>query len=842
MKSRTEREPIIKTCEGCGKEYEAKTVRSKRCKKNCGRKDVRKGPRASKHAARTQRRKEGGLFFIGFDGEGVTREETFEEWEEIDGEMVEVPTTLGVHYYDMLSVGDHTYVTPDGGQIHYDDALHHIWDSTEEYRKEGHERICLVGYFLGYDYIQIFRTLPEKAAWKLFSKEGQDARRSLQKKNGWKRIPKVRVGPWKLDMLAGKRLTIQHVDHPGVSITICDVGAFFQTSFLVAIDPSDWIDPICTAEEFEIIKRGKEARGGMMTLDEQLAARAETIEYNRTENAVLAKLMTRLDQGFRENGIDLRADQFYGPGQAAQKWMSNIGAPTTEELQDVLSPKLFRIFQGSYYGGWFEIFCHGHIPGVTWEYDITSAYPDIIRSLPCLLCGQWKPDHEGTLRIARYHVLAPVDAVTGPLPHRKRDGSILRPRETRGYHWADEVEAAERAGLVAEYVEVTDKWSFHPSDCRHDKPKPYQEIEDLFLQRIKVNKKSPAGKALKLVYNSAYGKMAQSVGMPKFASPIYASLITSGCRTKILNAIASHPEGARALTMVATDAVFFRSHIAGSYERVCALNEELDRGEISKNDYGQTIAAMAQAEHPSLDMRENTLGAWEGEPKLNLTQFMPGVYWDDKSRKAIREGSKLSLKSRGISARELSNCIEELDRQFDVWGGEAFAVTLDENREINEVEKNLWPRLTMYSDFGIVSLSQALARGKWGLAGRLMVYEDDKGTVQTGVKRTITADASPKRYPGALYVNNQVIEMNKIMQMMDESEILHLVKLDKVDDVWRTTPYPAVTIDEMKIIDTVPYDKSFGHELMDNNIFDTIATPDGGDPLGNMVRILNGSA
>lgn len=780
MNSRTEREPIIKTCEGCSREYEAKTVRSKRCKKNCGRKDTRTGSRASKHAARAKRRAEGGLFFVGFDGEGVNKMELFDDWEEIDGEMVEVSNEYKTHTYDMLSVGDKTLVTPDGGQIHYDDALHHIWDAAEEYRKQGHERICFVGYFLGYDFIQIFRTLPEKAAWKLFSKEGQEARRAAQMKLGLKRIPKVRVGPWKLDMLAGKRLTIQHIDHPGVSVTVCDVGAFFQTSFLTAINPEDWLDPVCTPEEFEIIKRGKEARADIVTTEEQLARRAETIKYNVTENIVLAKLMTRLDQGFRQSGIDLRADQFYGPGQAAQTWLTNIGAPTSDELKKVLSPQLFKIFQGSYYGGWFEIFAHGHIPGVTWEYDITSAYPDIIRTLPCLLCGKWKPDHKGILRIAKYHVRGPENAITGPLPHRRRDGSILRPLETRGYHWADEVEAAERAGFVEEYISVEDKWSFHQTKCAHKSSRPFQEIEELFLERIKVNKKSPAGKALKLVYNSAYGKMAQSVGMPKFASPIYASLITSGCRTKILNAIATHPQGAKALVMVATDAVFFRS------------------------------------EHPSLDMQENTLGAWEAEKKVNLTLFMPGVYWDDKSREAIREGKKLSLKSRGISAKELSECIEDLDRQFTEWDGVTFQLDDEGNR------KSEWPSLTMYSDFGIVSLSQALARGKWSTAGTLMTFEDENGDLQSGVKRTISANAILKRDPGALH------------------PIFQCESLDKIDGVWRSRPWGYVEVGGMKIVDTVPYDKSFGHELIEVEVLTATVSPDG-NPIGSMIRIINGS-
>jgi hypothetical protein len=779
MNAKSEREPIIKTCESCGTEFQAKTTRARRCRKNCGRKDTRRGPRASKNAARAKRRAESGVTFVAIDGEGYNHTISDFEWEEIDDEMIEVPVKRVVHTYNMLSVGDDTLVTPDGSHITYDAALQFIWDTAEEHRAQGVERLCLVGFFLGYDFIQIFRTLPEKPAWKLFTKAGQEARRAMQRKHGWKRIPKVSVGPWKLDMMAGKRLTICHRDHPGVTVTVCDVGSFFQTSFVTAINPKDWLEPVCTDEEFEIIVRGKALRGGTMTVAEQLAAVPETIQYNLTENAVLARLMQRLDEGFRKSGIHLRADQYYGPGQAAQHWMKIIDAPTTEDLAEALPLHMFKVAQASYYGGWFEIFAHGHIPGTTREYDITSAYPSIIRRLPCLICGEWQPNHEGELRIAKYHVRGPDDAVTGPLPHRRRDGSILRPLETRGYYWSDEVEAAERAGLIDEYVSVEDRWSFHPASCSHRSRYPFREIEDLFLERIKVGKKSPAGKALKLVYNSAYGKTAQSVGSPKYASPVYASLITSGCRVMILNAIASHPQKARALVMVATDAVFFRTP------------------------------------HPSLDMRENTLGAWEEEPKENLTLYMPGVYWDDATRASVKApGGKLKLKSRGISAVELAKYIDAIDREFDEWDGVSYS---DED----QVRESRWPSLALYSEFGLVSLSQALDRGKWWTAGALMTYEED-GRVITGVKRVITSDATPKR---AADHYDHVWECGRLAWDVD---------------IWRSRPYAAVMIDGQPMPDTTPYDKSFGHELTEVDVADA-ATMQEGDAIGAMIRFINGT-
>ncbi|WP_333746382.1 hypothetical protein, partial [Streptomyces sp. IBSBF 2950] len=186
---------VTVTCVGCGTEFEAKTKRAKRCKKNCGRKDVRRGSRSSKNAARTKRRQEQGILFVALDGEGYNTPVTTYEWDEVDGEMIEVPRESVEHRFNQFTVGDHVLCTPNAEHMGYDMALQHIWDTAEEYRTANPgRRICLVGFFLGYDFIQIFRTLPEIAAWKLFSKSGQEMRRALQAKNGWKRIPKVHVG------------------------------------------------------------------------------------------------------------------------------------------------------------------------------------------------------------------------------------------------------------------------------------------------------------------------------------------------------------------------------------------------------------------------------------------------------------------------------------------------------------------------------------------------------------------------------------------------------------------------------------------------------------------------
>jgi hypothetical protein len=204
-----------------------------------------------------------------------------------------------------------------------------------------------------------------------------------------------------------------------------------------------------------------------------------------------------------------------------------------------------------------------------------------------------------------------------------------------------------------------------------DCPPPCVEVADLYKERLAAGKKSVTGKALKLVYNSMYGKFAQTIGDPPFGNFIYASRITSGCRTMILNAIATHPGKSSAVVMIATDGVYFTSP------------------------------------HPTLEVSKDQLGKWDCEEKRNLTIFKPGVYWDDSTRLDIRNGSAAKFKARGVNPRYFSAAIDDIDRQFGEWNG-SYPATDDD-----------WPAQRIKVTFSMVTARQALLRNNWELAGKV---------------------------------------------------------------------------------------------------------------------------
>ena len=611
--------------------------------------------------------------FIGVDGEGTG-----------DGKN---------HKYVLLGVGQDQREWPDGVT-----DITEIFGFLYDHYLENRDAVY-AGFFLGYDFNMWLRLLPRERAWRLISPAGIKSR--ARKVN-------PRLGPfpveyqgWEFDMLPGmRRLKLRRAGDKGWMF-ICDAGPFFQASLLSVLNPSKWAEPIVTAEEYATLTRGKEHRSSAC-LDDDMRM------YNRLENEVFSRLMSSLQSGLHHAGVNLKRQQWFGPGQAAQGWMRRVG--TLESSQNALreyKPDLLEAAKATYYGGWFELTAHGHIPGITYEYDINSAYPAAASTLPCL-CGTWThkqgPPPRGHTRLVmgRIHVWGRNQHL-GPLPYRTEDGNILRPRQTRGWYWKHEIDAAKRAGLISD-ITWQEHWSYN--GCKHEAP--LRQLAGLYESRLRIGKNSPEGKAFKLVYNSIYGKFAQSVGDPAYGNPFYASLITAGCRTAILDAIATHPDRSAAVVMVATDGVYFTSP------------------------------------HPVLDDKlSDRMGEWSREEHRNLTVFKPGVYWDDTARDAIAAGEAPQFKARGISARDFAKSIAQIDHDFAIWGKNWLPGM--------PPAKEDWPRVEFRSRFAQVSIRQALQwTDRKEAEAQERKYHEYAGLVQNGKKLVQDSWPGIKRNPETL--------------------------------------------------------------------------------------------
>lgn len=625
-----------------------------------------------------------------------------------------VPTFVGIdcegigkagnHRAVLLGCGENQYLARDmRAGLHWKEVFEFLYN--ENFLKNPEDTVY-VGFYLGYDFNQWLRTLLEKHARSLLTKEGKAARLLTEKEKKFYRrqYKTVKMDGWEIDMLAFKALSFRprvcdcyenrrKCTHDRLPfMTICDAGSFFQSSFMDVLKL--WKD-IRTQEEYDKVEHGK------LTLRaNQTRITKKHKEYNALENVLLARVMHTQADALNKLGLRIKRDRWYGPGAVAQEWLrknNGVRNKTLLEIPDM--PEWLDVCRASYYGGWFEIFSHGYIPGKSYNYDINSAYPYAITKLPHLCnqgkvrTGEGRNPRSGGYVLLHCTVYAKGSRI-GPVPHRNSNGSICRPNISKGWYWAHELDAANAAGLVSK-VDYHEWVEYIP--CNH--PNPYRSIADLYNRRRDIGSKTPQGIAIKLVINSVYGKFAQSVGGAPYNNWFYASYITSHCRTQILNAIATHPDKSKAVLMVATDGVCFDSP------------------------------------HPWLPGDESKkLGEWEPSVYDELCLFKPGVYWHKSGKEDL-----LEIKSRGVPQRSFAEGIDIMERIFREWSkrgqapygnsesmemwvaGEFIGFRDDDYAPIEPVAKYLsadgWPRFPVRLNFHMTSCLQALQRNKWELAG-----------------------------------------------------------------------------------------------------------------------------
>lgn len=398
-------------------------------------------------------------------------------------------------------------------------------------------------------------------------------------------------------------------------IIVWDVFGFFQKAFVKALKDAPGICPP------DIVKRivdMKDQRGDFANLSDD-----KIREYCLEECEYLVKLvrdmLTHIERlGLKLNGYD-------GSGALARAWMKAAKIPDYKSETNLP----FDIQLSAYFGGRFEVSELGYI-GKTYSYDINSAYPAIIKSLPCLKHGTFRqlvPDANGHVeyepgKFGVYLTGSKTEGRFAPFPFRIDDvkrlskPGLIAPKSVYYAHggkrwiWQDEIRIA-RKHFGKDAIPLYDGWVWE-SECDH---KPFDQsrldtngrqlfsVQFLYDER-KVLKAAHDGaeKVLKLLINSIYGKTAQSIGgefgpdgiwkPPAYQSFIWAGLITSGTRAMILDAVMQSDT-----VSIATDGILSRTPLAkvhGAPEDILPVS--------------------------------NRLGDWEADEVTETYLFQSGVY------------------------------------------------------------------------------------------------------------------------------------------------------------------------------------------------------------------------
>lgn len=392
------------------------------------------------------------------------------------------------------------------------------------------------------------------------------------------------------------------------SVTLYDTYGFFQQGFLAAL--KSW--GVGTDEELQIIRDGKEGRSNFSTWSMD-----NVVLYNNLELSLLCQLMQKVRYALLSEGLYL--SRWDGAGAVASALYSK--ELSKDYMRSLYLPvEVEKAAYHSYAGGRSECIQQGAFLGPIYRYDINSAYPDAMRTIPDLSNGIWEKCYktDAPQDFALYHIRwAYTDKSEPFLPFFYRDslGSIFFPPFGENWIWGVELKAA-IAHCTSLRWEIKECWKYTPySDAR-----PFAFIENYYQRRLEIKQRLKNGSGtdddkgrslvIKLGLNSLYGKTIQKVGVkrdekgiityPPFYNICIGAYITAYTRAKLYTAAAQDNTG---IILFATDGI------------------------LSTSDLSLCV--------------DNTIGGWEADTLDGVVMLQGGIYW------LLKDG-KWSEKSRGI--------------------------------------------------------------------------------------------------------------------------------------------------------------------------------------------------
>lgn len=450
------------------------------------------------------------------------------------------------------------------------------------------------GFYFDYDVNQLIGMLPELHIVQLAA------------------VGRVTWRDYSIRHTPGKKF---QVSRGSKSITIWDCASWAQCSFVKVCDT--W--KLGTEAERELVRAMKAKRG-----DFDNSTESELVAYTTLECSLLTSWVRTLLKLHEDCGIALRA--YSGPGSTASAMIRQQGWKPPD-----VPPLIQAIAEKAFFGGRTEITSLGPVPGPIHGYDINSAYPAAIATLPEIRDKKWfrvreyRPGMWGFYRVRwkqrRSDCWGLFPLRGAMLPTGKRSVSLLYPTDGEGWFHSSEVDAA--IAVAPDAVEIVDGRVIEPTG------KPFDWVLEMAARRLEYKAKGDArAYPLKVGLNSVYGKLAQHSGTHPLQCLTYAACVTGTTRGALLRAAYKQQH---AVILLATDGI------------LSTVPLDLPIGP--------------------------DLGQWEHDEYDSAWMLQAGVYWaGDKKR------------TRGIDARALS-----LDDVDDAWNryGTSAAITLDSRRVLS---------------------------------------------------------------------------------------------------------------------------------------------------------------
>lgn len=373
-----------------------------------------------------------------------------------------------------------------------------------------------------------------------------------------------------------------------------------------------------------------------------------------------------LTKELAENWVDVFEKQFgflprnwISPGYCAEKVLVNNGvlSPYFHDIPYEVQELAWKAF----YGGRFELIVRGFI-GKCWLYDLNSAYPHALSTLPDLTKGKWisSDTMEPRAKVGFFHIAADIDdsVKISPFPFRAKDNRIVyQIGRFETYMTLEELRAV--AGDNRIRFKILDSCQFIPyADCGF----PFKQfIEFQYYRRLALKKgKDPLERAVKLILNSIYGKMAQRVNnrMGNLFNPVIASYITGFTRAQLYRFMRYY-NLENYLVAFATDSIATREEITG-------LNSE-KLGEMKLDKFADDVIFLSNGFY-RFDGKWKQRGVgYDYEKKLDIEHQNTRIS-DDGQLYILVSGTRTTHIKSGILYNRLKSVgkIEEYEKRINL--------------------------------------------------------------------------------------------------------------------------------------------------------------------------------
>lgn len=495
-----------------------------------------------------------------------------------------------------------------------------------------HEGEWIFFYNLSYDAECILKLLPEE----------------ILKQYKWRKELRFQYKNYKIHYIDRKKLTISKGKH---SVSCYDIAQYYDNKPLDVASES--IGIILDQKYLEVKKKR-----GIFSKFHYSRHKREIRAYC-IEDCRLTKELSEYWIAIFEAVFGFYPNNWISAGYMAEKVLinNNIPIPLFNELQYPIQ----EIARSSFYGGRFELIKRGFI-GECYLYDLNSAYPYALTTLPDITQGRWFESNKihPKSKIGFFFIEANIsDKVKiAPFPFVKKNRTICYPSgKFRTFVTLDELLMVKDDPEIN--YKIIESWQFIPNkNCLY----PFKKfINKQYYKRLELKQENnPLEKAIKIVLNSIYGKMAQRTNnmIGNLFNPVIASYITGFTRRQLYDFTKKNKLD-NYVVAYATDSIACQKKIKNLDSKML--------GEMKLDKSANDVIFLSNGFYKFNDTWKNRGIGYDNERKMEIEHLETRVKKDGQLYIGVKSTRTTHIKS-GILFNRLKNVgkIEEYEKKINL--------------------------------------------------------------------------------------------------------------------------------------------------------------------------------